>query len=119
MGGAAPAWRWTCPAPAGASCLHIVAGGIIPHDEGCLDLLNELCTKPIAPDGFAFVFGIISVIHDVADSIAAIVWMRVLSPLTAAVWAASFNFVAAFTPWTAVATMIGKGMIDARSSRPT
>jgi inorganic phosphate transporter, PiT family len=40
--------------------------------------------------GFAFVNGF----HDAADSIATMVSTRVLSPRTAVVWAASFNFVA-------------------------
>lgn len=60
----------------------------------------------------AFVFDFINGFHDSANSIATIVGTRVLSPLTAVVWAAFFNFVAAFTVGTAVAKTIGKGMID-------
>jgi PiT family inorganic phosphate transporter len=67
------------------------------------------------------VFGIIAValsfdyingFHDAANSIATIVSTRVLSPGQAVIWAAFFNFVAAFTFGTAVAKTIGKGMID-------
>ncbi|HEX6639892.1 MAG TPA: inorganic phosphate transporter, partial [Thermoanaerobaculia bacterium] len=50
--------------------------------------------------------------HDAANSIATVVSTRVLSPGQAVVWAAFFNFVAAFTFGTAVAKTIGKGMID-------
>jgi inorganic phosphate transporter, PiT family len=60
----------------------------------------------------AFVFDFINGFHDSANSIATIVGTRVLSPLTAVVWAAFFNFAAAFIVGTAVARTIGKGMID-------
>src|SRR5437867_4208688 len=49
---------------------------------------------------------------DAANSIATVVSTRVLSPAQAVIWAAFFNFVAAFTFGTAVAKTIGKGMID-------
>src|SRR6202140_4041167 len=60
----------------------------------------------------ALVFDYINGFHDAANSIATIVSTRVLSPGQAVVWAAFFNFVAAFTFGTAVAKTIGKGMID-------
>jgi inorganic phosphate transporter, PiT family len=60
----------------------------------------------------AFVFDFINGFHDSANSIATIVGTRVLNPLTAVIWAATFNFVAAFTVGTAVASTIGSGMID-------
>ncbi|MGQ0647738.1 MAG: inorganic phosphate transporter [Gemmatimonadaceae bacterium] len=62
--------------------------------------------------GIAFIFDFINGFHDSANSIATIVGTRVLSPLTAVVWAAFFNFVAAFTVGTAVAKTVGAGMID-------
>jgi PiT family inorganic phosphate transporter len=49
--------------------------------------------------------------HDAANSIATVVSTRVLTPLRAVVWAAFFNFVAAFVFGTAVASTIGKGMV--------
>ncbi|HVR41260.1 MAG TPA: inorganic phosphate transporter, partial [Thermoanaerobaculia bacterium] len=60
----------------------------------------------------ALVFDYINGFHDAANSIATVVSTRVLSPGQAVVWAAFFNFVAAFTFGTAVAKTIGKGMID-------
>jgi PiT family inorganic phosphate transporter len=60
----------------------------------------------------AFVFDFINGFHDSANSIATIVGTRVLNPFTAVLWAATFNFVALFTVGTAVASTIGKGMID-------
>src|SRR5437879_10270139 len=60
----------------------------------------------------ALSFDFINGFHDAANSIATVVSTRVLSPLQAVVWAAFFNFVAAFTFGTAVAKTIGKGMID-------
>src|SRR5450755_3057176 len=60
----------------------------------------------------ALVFDYINGFHDAANSIATVVSTRVLSPGQAVVWAAFFNFVAAFTFGTAVAKTLGKGMID-------
>jgi len=60
----------------------------------------------------AFIFDFINGFHDSANSIATIVGTRVLNPFTAVLWAATFNFVALFTVGTAVASTIGKGMID-------
>ena len=60
----------------------------------------------------ALVFDYINGFHDAANSIATVVSTRVLSPGQAVVWAAFFNFIAAFTFGTAVAKTIGKGMID-------
>ncbi len=60
----------------------------------------------------ALIFDYINGFHDAANSIATIVSTRVLSPGQAVVWAAFFNFIAAFTFGTAVAKTIGKGMID-------
>ena len=60
----------------------------------------------------ALVFDFLNGFHDAANSIATVVSTRVLSPRVAVVWAAFFNFVAAFTFGTAVATTMGKGMID-------
>jgi len=62
--------------------------------------------------GVALVFDYINGFHDAANSIATIVSTRVLSPGQAVIWAAFFNFVAAFGFGTAVAKTIGKGMID-------
>jgi inorganic phosphate transporter, PiT family len=60
----------------------------------------------------ALVFDYINGFHDAANSIATVVSTRVLSPGKAVVWAAFFNFVAAFTFGTAVANTVGAGMID-------
>lgn len=60
----------------------------------------------------ALVFDYINGFHDAANSIATVVSTRVLSPGKAVIWAAFFNFVAAFGFGTAVAMTIGKGMID-------
>ena len=60
----------------------------------------------------ALFFDYVNGFHDAANSIATVVSTRVLTPGKAVVWAAFFNFVAAFTFGTAVATTIGAGMID-------
>ena len=59
----------------------------------------------------AFIFDFINGFHDSANSIATIVGTRVLSPLAAVVWAAFFNFTAAFTAGELVAKAIQKGII--------
>src|ERR1043166_7442808 len=68
----------------------------------------------IALIGVALFFDYINGFHDAANSIATVVSTRVLSPGVAVVWAAFFNFVAAFTFGTAVASTVGSGMIDIR-----
>lgn len=60
----------------------------------------------------ALIFDFINGFHDSANSIATVVSTRVLSPGVAVIWAAFFNFVAAFVVGTAVAKTIGKGLID-------
>jgi len=60
----------------------------------------------------ALVFDYINGFHDAANSIATVVSTRVLSPGKAVIWAAFFNFVAAFAFGTAVARTVGAGMID-------
>ncbi|MGD1103657.1 MAG: inorganic phosphate transporter, partial [Terriglobia bacterium] len=59
----------------------------------------------------ALSFDFLNGFHDAANSIATVVSTRVLSPRVAVLWAAFFNFVAAFTFGTAVARTMGKGMI--------
>jgi PiT family inorganic phosphate transporter len=49
--------------------------------------------------------------HDAANSIATVVSTRVLRPLPAVMWAAFWNFVAAFAFGTAVAKTMGKGLV--------
>jgi PiT family inorganic phosphate transporter len=60
----------------------------------------------------ALIFDFINGFHDSANSIATVVSTRVLTPGVAVLWAAFFNFVAAFVVGTAVAKTIGKGLID-------
>src|SRR5229473_3189034 len=60
----------------------------------------------------ALFFDYINGFHDAANSIATVVSTRVLSPGKAVIWAAFFNFIAAFTFGTAVARTVGSGMID-------
>jgi PiT family inorganic phosphate transporter len=60
----------------------------------------------------ALLFDFLNGFHDAANSIATVVSTRVLSPRIAVLWAAFFNFVAAFILGTSVAKTIGKGMID-------
>jgi inorganic phosphate transporter, PiT family len=60
----------------------------------------------------ALAFDYINGFHDAANSIATVVSTRVLSPGQAVIWAAAFNFIAAFAFGTAVAKTIGRGMIE-------
>ena len=62
----------------------------------------------------ALTFDYINGFHDAANSIATVVSTRVLSPGKAVIWAAFFNFAAAFGFGTAVAKTVGSGMIDVR-----
>src|SRR6186713_313287 len=60
----------------------------------------------------ALIFDYINGFHDAANSIATVVSTRVLSPGKAVIWAAFFNFIAAFGFGTAVAKTVGSGMVD-------
>ena len=60
----------------------------------------------------ALTFDYINGFHDAANSIATVVSTRVLSPGKAVIWAAVFNFIAAFTFGTAVAKTVGSGLVD-------
>src|ERR1700760_4933420 len=60
----------------------------------------------------ALSFDFLNGFHDAANSIATVVSTRVLAPQKAVLWAAFFNFVAAFVLGTSVAKTIGSGMID-------
>lgn len=71
-----------------------------------MSLLIPLCIA------LALIFDFVNGMNDAANSVATIVSTRVLSPRQAVVWAAFFNFVAAFTFGVHVATTVGKGVID-------
>ncbi len=60
----------------------------------------------------ALFFDYLNGFHDAANSIATVVSTRVLTPGRAVIWAAFFNFVAAFGFGTAVAKTVGAGMVD-------
>src|SRR6187401_2476410 len=60
----------------------------------------------------ALTFDYINGFHDAANSIATVVSTRVLTPGKAVIWAAFFNFAAAFLAGTAVAKTVGAGMVD-------
>ncbi|HLM01826.1 MAG TPA: inorganic phosphate transporter [Pyrinomonadaceae bacterium] len=60
----------------------------------------------------ALIFDYTNGMHDAANSIATVVSTRVLSPGAAVAWAAFFNFIAFAVFGTAVAKMIGGGLVD-------
>lgn len=61
---------------------------------------------------FALLFDFLNGMNDAANSISTVVATRVLSPKFAVLWAAFFNFIAAFLFGVNVAKTIGKGIID-------
>src|SRR4029450_6111499 len=60
----------------------------------------------------ALVFDFLNGFHDAANSIATVVSTRVLSPTQAVVWAAFFNFVAAFVFGRKFSETISSGLVD-------
>jgi PiT family inorganic phosphate transporter len=74
-------------------------------------------TAPLALIAFiilvALAFDYVNGFHDAANSIATVVSTRVLTPTQAVVWAAVFNFVAAFGFGVNVAKTVGKGVVEA------
>jgi PiT family inorganic phosphate transporter len=69
-------------------------------------------TLAIVIIAIALVFDYINGFHDAANSIATIVATRVLTPFQAVIWAAFFNFVAAFVFGEEVAKSVAEGFID-------
>jgi PiT family inorganic phosphate transporter len=67
----------------------------------------------------ALAFDFINGFHDAANSIATVVGTRVLTPRIAVIWAAFFNFIAAFSLETRVANTIGKGIVNPSVVDPT
>src|SRR3954466_3816762 len=59
----------------------------------------------------ALIFDYSNGFHDAANSIATVVSTRVLSPGLAVLWAAFFNFVAAFGGGLKVANAMGRGVV--------
>jgi len=68
--------------------------------------------------GVALVFDYINGFHDAANSIATVVSTRVLTPGVAVVWAAVFNFLAAYLLGTGVAATVGSGFVNVRLVTP-
>jgi PiT family inorganic phosphate transporter len=66
----------------------------------------------------ALAFDFVNGFHDAANSIATVVSTRVLSPGQAVVWAAFFNFVAAFGFGVHVAKTMGKGLVHLEMVTP-
>src|SRR3954447_16329403 len=60
----------------------------------------------------ALIFDYINGFHDAANSIATVVATRVLTPFQAVLWAAFFNFAAAFIFGQEVAKTMGKGFVE-------
>ncbi len=71
-----------------------------------------MLTLVIIGTALALVFDFVNGMNDAANSIATIVGTRVMRPGLAVVWAAFFNFVAAFVFGVAVAKTIGKGIVE-------
>src|ERR1051325_4811919 len=60
----------------------------------------------------ALCFDFINGFHDAANSVATVVATRVLTPFQAVLWAAFFNFIAAFLFGTAVASTVAKDFVN-------
>ena len=81
--------------------------------------MDQSITFVLVIIGIALVFDFINGFHDSANSIATVVSTRVLTPGVAVIWAAFFNFIAAFTVGTAVAKTLSKGLIEPAAVTPT
>jgi inorganic phosphate transporter, PiT family len=68
--------------------------------------------------GIALIFDYINGFHDAANSIATVVSTRVLTPGVAVVWAAVFNFLAAYLLGTGVAATVGSGFVNVHLVTP-
>ena len=68
--------------------------------------------------GVALIFDYINGFHDAANSIATVVSTRVLPPKVAVIWAAFFNFFAAYLLGTGVAATVGSGFVNVNFVTP-
>ncbi|HEX4134177.1 MAG TPA: anion permease [Bryobacteraceae bacterium] len=68
--------------------------------------------------GVALIFDYINGFHDAANSIATVVSTQVLTPRVAVLWAAIFNFLAAYLLGTGVASTIGSGFVNVQLVTP-
>jgi PiT family inorganic phosphate transporter len=68
--------------------------------------------------GVALVFDYVNGFHDAANSIATVVSTRVLAPNVAVLWAALFNFLAAYFLGTGVAATVGAGFVNIQLVTP-
>jgi inorganic phosphate transporter, PiT family len=75
-------------------------------------MLDPVLITVLAIIAVALCFDFINGFHDAANSIATVVSTRVLTPLQGVIWAAFFNFLAAFLFGTAVAKTVGSGLVD-------
>src|SRR5580698_3237843 len=66
----------------------------------------------------ALIFDYINGFHDAANSIATVVSTRVLRPGVAVIWAAVFNFLAAYLLGTGVAATVGSGFVNVHLVTP-
>ena len=99
-------WIWSVLAVAFAVCGISYTG----YHVGALAMQASALVTVVVVLALAFDFT--NGIHDAANSIATVVSTRVLSPIQAVVWAAFFNFVAAYVFGTHVAMTIGKGIVQ-------
>ncbi|PYS46416.1 MAG: anion permease [Acidobacteria bacterium] len=88
---------------------------ISPDKDLYVDLTSPVFWAVVGIIFTALVFDYLNGFHDAANSIATVVSTRVLSPGKAVIWAAVFNFVAAFGFGVGVAKTVGAGMIDINS----
>ncbi|HET7678295.1 MAG TPA: inorganic phosphate transporter [Candidatus Limnocylindrales bacterium] len=75
-------------------------------------MIGDLTIAAVMIIAVALAFDFVNGFHDAANSIATSVSTRVLSPQWAVLWAAFWNFIAFAVFGTAVASTIGKGVID-------
>jgi PiT family inorganic phosphate transporter len=81
--------------------------------------VDHSLTFVLAVVAVALIFDFINGFHDSANSIATVVATRVMTPGFAVIWAALFNFLAAFIIGTAVAKTFASGLIDPHIVTPT
>jgi len=78
--------------------------------------MPEIAQAPLAVVAavviIAIIFDFINGFHDAANAIATVVTTRVLSPRSAVIRAAAFNFIAYFVFSHGVAATVGKGVVD-------
>src|SRR5262245_28902061 len=106
-----PGRRALARAPVPVPCIITPAKSTLRHGQRSQPAVDTAFALLALVVVLGLVFEFVNGFHDAANAVATVIATRVLSPLVAVVMAGALNFVGAISG-TAVATTVGKGLVD-------